>query len=121
MTTSRADKLLTILQDHYNPREEGWLWLATFFDGDDKGVVKQIEGEYPDPVQTGEALAHIINEVGAQAYLALCRFEGRPREADRELWRVLRRGASPELLMDMVVFDSDRTWSMRAEDTAAAC
>jgi len=40
--------------------------------------------------------------------LALCRREGRPTEADREMWRTLR-----------VVFNRDEAWSMRAEDSSA--
>ena len=120
MTHSRAAELLAILQDHFNPREEGWLWLATFFDGDEKGVVNEIEGAYPDPIVTAHALASIVNECGAVAYLALCRWDGRPTEADRELWRDLRRQASPELLLDMVVFNDTGAWSMRDEDAAAA-
>lgn len=120
MTTSRTDTLLTILQDHYNRREEGWLWMATFFDGDEKGVLNQFEGAYFDPEPTAQGLAEVINGLGAQAYLALCRFDGRPRESDRDLWRILRNQASPDLLLDMVVFNNEHAWSMRAEDTAAA-
>lgn len=120
MTTSRTDDLLAILQDHYNRREEGWLWLATFFEDDEQGVVNQFEGAYSDPIQSAQGLAHVINELGARAFLALCRVDGRPREIDRELWRELRSQASPDLLIDMVVFDKDHAWSMRAEDTAAA-
>ena len=121
MTASRTDSLLAILQNHYNPREEGWLWMASFLGDDDKGVVNQFEGSYEDPVRTAAGLAEVINGLGVLAYLALCRFEGRPREADREMWRALRDQASPDLLIDMVVFDKDRAWSMRAEDNAAAC
>ena len=113
--------MLSILQEHYQRREEGWLWLATFFVDVERGVVNEFAGAYEDPIVTAQALAHIINGLGASAYLALCRFEGQPREADRELWRELRGQASPELLIDMVVFNKDRAWSMRAEDTAAAC
>jgi len=38
-------------------------------------------------------------------YLALCRREGRPNEADRELWRGVRDRVSVALLIDMVVFN----------------
>jgi hypothetical protein len=120
MTRSRTDELLSILQDHYNRHEEGWLWLAAFFGDDEKGILNEFTGAYSDPVQTAQGLAQVINGLGAQAYLALCRVEGRPRESDRELWRELRSQASPELLIDLVVFDKDHVWSMRAEDTAAA-
>lgn len=120
MKTSRTDELLAILQEHFNPREEGWLWLAMFRDGDEKGLLNQIEGAYEDPVLTARALARIINECGVQSYLALCRWDGRPTEADREMWRYLRRQISPDLLLDLVAFNDKAAWSMRDEDTAAA-
>jgi hypothetical protein len=120
MTRSRTDDLLEILQEHYNRDEEGWLWMASFFEADEKGILNEFAGAYSDPVQSARGLAHIINALGAQAFLALCRVDGRPREIDRELWRELRSQASPDLLVDMVVFDKDHAWSMRAEDTAAA-
>ena len=125
MSTSRTDELLAILQRCYNPREEGWLWLATFRDDSDQGVVDQFEGQYEDAPATAAVLAKIINEVGADhsyvahSYLALCRREGRPAEMDREMWRDLRRLAEPDLLIDMVVFNRRGSWSMRAEDAAA--
>lgn len=120
MTTSAADELLDILQTHFSPREEGWLWLALYQEGRDGGVVNQIEGDYMDAVATARGLAHIINGVGAdRTFLALCRHEGRPREVDRELWRDLRRLVSGDSLIDMVVFNRREAWSMRAEDAAA--
>ena len=121
MTTARTDELLTILQAHFNPREEGWLWVAMYADDSDGGLVNQIEGEYDDPRETARALGRILNEVRPDhAYLALCRREGRPREADRELWRELRALVDPDRLIDVVVFNRRHTWSMRAEDAAAA-
>jgi hypothetical protein len=121
MTTSRNEDLLAILQEQFNPREEGWLWVALFADDRDGGVVSQIEGEYEEPRETAHALGHIINKVGPDhAYLALCRHEGRPREVDRELWRELRSLVAGDRLVDMVVFNEEHAWSMRAEDAAAA-
>jgi hypothetical protein len=121
MTSSRSDALLTILQEHFNPREEGWLWLALYADDREGGVLSQIEGEYGEPTAIAQALGHILNEVAPDhAYLALCRWEGRPREIDRELWRELRGLVAPDRLIDMVVFNRQHAWSMRAEDAAAA-
>jgi len=121
MTTSQAGELLGILHEHFNPDEEGWLWLALYKDGRDGGVVNQVEGHYEDPAGTARGMALIINQVCADhAYVALCRRDGRPTEADRELWRQLSRQVSSEVLTDMVVFDAVRAWSMRAEDAAAA-
>jgi hypothetical protein len=77
MTTSRSEVVLDILQEHFNPREEGWLWVALYADDRDGGVVSQIEGEYDEPTATAQALGRIINGVGPDhAYLALCRQEG---------------------------------------------
>jgi hypothetical protein len=91
MTTSRSDTLLTILQDFFNPREEGWLWLATYRDDEDGGTVEQVEGAYEEPVATAHGIADIVTNSGAhKAYIALCRAEAQPLESDRELWRVLR-------------------------------
>ncbi|MBV9293725.1 MAG: hypothetical protein JO222_14890 [Frankiales bacterium] len=121
MTPPRTEKLLAILQEHFNPREKGWIWLALYADGDDRGVVNQIEGEFGDPLEAAQALARIVNEIRPDhAYVALCRREGRPREVDRELWRELRRRVADERLFDMVVFSDRHAWSMRAEDAAAA-
>jgi hypothetical protein len=121
MTISRTEELLAMLQEHFNPREEGWLWVALYADDREGGVLSQIEGEYEEPRATAHALGRIINEVGPDhAYLALCRHEGRPKEADRELWRELRRLVAGDRLLDMVVFNQRRGWSMRAEDAAAA-
>jgi hypothetical protein len=121
MTTSPAEELLAILQQHFNPREEGWVWLALYADGREGGLVNQIEGEYDEPAQAARALSRIINEAGAdRADLALCRHDGRPREVDRELWRELRRLVARERLLDMAVFNRRHAWSMRAEDAAAA-
>jgi len=52
MTTSQAGELLGILHEHFNPDEEGWLWLALYKDGRDGGVVNQVEGHYEDPAGT---------------------------------------------------------------------
>jgi hypothetical protein len=121
MARSRTEKLLGILQEHFNPREEGWLWLAAYPDSGGHGVVEQFEGPYDDPPATARGLGRIINESGADlAYLALCRQEARPTEADRALWRDLRVLASPEKLIDLVVFNEHHTWSMRREDSEAA-
>jgi hypothetical protein len=121
MTTSRTDTLLAILQEYFNPREDGWLWLATYRDDADGGIVNQVDGAYQDPTATAYGLARMSNEGGAdRAFLALCRPGGRPYEVDRRLWRELRRLVSADVLIDMVVFDRRGTWSMRAEDAAAA-
>src|SRR5436305_13709332 len=58
MATSTPDERLAILQQHFNPREEGWLWLAMYADAREGGVVSQIEGEYDDAPATARALAH---------------------------------------------------------------
>ena len=125
MTTSRTDELLAILQEHFKPREEGWLWVATFRDGDDNGVVQEITGDYGDAAAMANALGRIVNGVISscgidRVYLALCRSEGRPTESDRELWRDLRGRIAGDVLVDMVVFNQREAWSMRAEDAAAA-
>lgn len=120
MTRSRAEELLGILQEHFNPREEGWLWLAVYAESGGAGVVQQFEGAYDDPPGTARGLGRIINECGDLAYLALCRQEARPTEADRALWRDLRGLASPEKLVDLVVFNEQHAWSMRREDAEAA-
>jgi hypothetical protein len=121
MRTSRTEELLGILQLHFNPREEGWLWVALYADDREGGVVNQVEGEYEGAHETAQGLGYIINGVGPdEAWLALCRNEGRPREADRELWRELRALVAPDRLLDMVVFNERDVWSMRAEDAAAA-
>ncbi|MBV9486592.1 MAG: hypothetical protein JO246_11090 [Frankiaceae bacterium] len=114
------ENLLGILQDHFNPREEGWLWVATFMDGAEGGVVNQIEGDYGEPIRMADSLAYIINGCGAdRAHLALCRRGGRPREVDREFWRRLRDQIDADVLQDMIVFDRRGTWSMRGEDEGA--
>jgi hypothetical protein len=121
MAQSRGEALLSILQEYFNPREDGWLWHAVYDDGAEYGVVNQIEGAYEDAIPTARGLAEIINECSAElSFLALCRCDGRPTEEDRELWRELRRLASNQKLTDMVVFNGRDSWSMRAEDNAAA-
>ena len=121
MTSARVDRLLTILQQHFNPREEGWLWLAFHADDGERGVLNQIEGEYDDPAATARSLAYLINEIGPDhASAFLCRWEGRPTEDDRELWRQLDRQVSAERLLDMIVFNGELRWSMRADDAIAA-
>jgi hypothetical protein len=121
MTNPSIAQLLTILQEHYNPRETGWLWLAVYRDADVSGVVNQIEGAYDELPGFAEPLARVITGCGAEkAHLALCRPGGRPYEVDRELWRGLRQLVSPELLVDLVVFDRHEHWSMREEDAVAA-
>lgn len=118
--STKPEQLLPILQECFSPREEGWMWHATYVPGTEQGVVNEIEGRYDDPVETARALAHIIIELeGTRSYLALCRAEGRPRESDRDLWRELRRLAGPESLDDLVIFNAETSWSMRAEDAAA--
>lgn len=119
MTRSRTAELLAILQSCFNPREEGWLWLALYGDYQDTGVVQEFTGEYDDPEVTAHGLSRLIEAVAAdRAYLALCRGDGRPTERDREMWRVLRRMVTPEALEDLVVFNRREAWSMRAEDAA---
>lgn len=121
MTNSATADLLSILQDCFNPREDGWLWVAVLPAEGSHGVVQQIEGDYEDPVPTADALAAIISGCGAdRAFLALCRRDARPTEGDCILWRRLREAVRGELLIDMVVFNRHRTWSMRADDSAVA-
>ena len=120
MTSARNAELLEILQQHFNPREDGWIWLALYVDGRDGGLVNQIEGEYEDVDESAAGLAHIINaDLADEAHLALCRPEGRPTERDRELWRAVRARTTPSRLTDMVVFNRTQLWSMRAEDAEA--
>jgi hypothetical protein len=113
-------RLLEILQRCFNPLEDGWIWYAFYVDDRAGGVVSQIEGDYGDPELTADSLAKIAAEVRPdRVFLALCRREGRPTEDDRRLWRHLRQQIDPAMLRDMVVFNGERTWSMRAEDAAA--
>lgn len=119
MPTPTPESLLTVLQDHFSRREEGWVWLATFAEG--RGVVNQVEGAFDEPVEAAEALAFIVNGLtetlrDLRVHIALCRAEGRPTEADRRMWRELRHRISPDVLIDMVIFNRDRLWSMRDED-----
>jgi len=115
-----AESLLAILQDHFRPREDGWLWIAFFDDGDDRGVVEQIEGSMSAEPGAAQGLATVINGVSIdRVFLALCRTAGRPQEADRELWRFLRSEVDTEKLVDLVVFNGHETWSMRGEDLTA--
>jgi hypothetical protein len=121
MTTSRTDELLRTLQQHFDPGEDGSLWVALYLDGDDGGIVNQVAGPYEDVVAAARALAMIVNETGADhAYVALGRPDGRPTEKDRELWRRLREQTTPEVLIDMAVFNASGALSMREEDAAAA-
>src|SRR3954453_15612618 len=118
--TSRDDELLSILQKFFNPREEAWLWLASYVVDGPRGVVSQVEGAYEDVEAAGRSLARIINEVGADRFwMALCRREGCPTESDRELWRLVRAPVSAGGLTHMGVFNRRRAWSMREEDAAA--
>lgn len=117
--TTPAETLLAILQQYFNPREEGWLWVA-FYDDDQPGVVEQIEGDYEDVAATVTGLSQVINGVSFEhAHLAVCRREGRPTEADRELWRGLREAVDAARLVDLVVFNDRDAWSMRDEDRQA--
>lgn len=121
MTTSRTAELLRTLQQHFDPRDDGSLWVALYVDGDDGGIVNQVAGPYEDAVAAARALAMIVNETGADhAYVALCRPDGRPTDQDRELWRRLREQTSPEVLIDLAVFNATGALSMREEDAAAA-
>lgn len=121
MTTSRIEELRAILQEHFDPREDGWLWVATCATDADGGVVNQREGEYAEPKATAHALGRMINAATPDiAYVALCRRDGRPTESDRELWRELCRLVTRERLIDLVVFNQRQAWSMRADDVAAA-
>lgn len=116
MTISGTDDLLPTLQKCFNPREDGWLWLATYVDGREGGVVAQLEGDYEDPAAAASGLAHIIRDCGAdRAFLALCRRDAQPTENDRELWRTLSRLVDAERLIDLVVFNRHQARSMRAE------
>src|SRR3954453_22900880 len=63
--TSRDDELLSILQKFFNPREEGWLWLASYVGDDPRGVVGQGEGAYEDVEVAGRPLAPVLNGGGA--------------------------------------------------------
>ena len=120
MTTSRTDELLEILQHHFKPQEEGWMWMAFYADDSDGGVVNEITGEYEDPIVAADGLAHIMNEIDPdRVLLALCRSDARPTEADRRLWRRLRGLVDATKLADMVMFNRRAQWSMRAEDAAA--
>lgn len=117
---TRTDDVLAILQKCFHPREEGWLWLATYLVDAEGGRVSQFEGAYEHPTATAHGVADIVNGCGAErAYLAACRRDGRPTKGDRELWHELRPRVGPELLIDMVVFHRDEARSMRAEDAAA--
>jgi hypothetical protein len=116
-----TDPLLAILQDFFNPAEEGWLWLALYDDDAERKIVEQIEGSFDDAAQAAQALGDLINGVPPErAWLAICRSEGRPYESDRELWRRLRAAVTPGKLVDMVAFNARIVWSMREEDVAAS-
>jgi len=120
MTASRTDELLTILQDFYEVREEGWLWLALYDEDSEHGVVQEITGDYGEPISMSNLMAEAINRIEpVRAFLAVCRSDGRPTEADREFWRNIRRLVDASRLTDMVVFNRRTSWSMRAEDAAA--
>jgi len=120
MTSARIDELLGILQQFFNPREEGWLWLAFYADDAPGGVLNQMEGQYEEPVATAESLAYLINEIAPdRASIALCRWDGRPTEDDRELWRRLDRLVSADRLLDMIVFNAGMCWSMRSDDVTS--
>jgi hypothetical protein len=124
MPTTPVEKLLPILQEHYKPREDGWLWMVFYADGDENGVVHEVTGSYDefgDGENAARSLAEVINGVGADnVFLALCRAGGQPRESDRELWRRLRTLVDAAVLDDLVVFNKTAAWSMREEDAAAA-
>ena len=116
MTISGTHDVLPILQECFDPREDGWLWLATYVDGRQGGALAQIEGDYEDPAAVASGLAQIISDCGAdRCYLALNRRDAQPTEGDRELWRDLCRLVDAERLIDLVVFNRDQAWSMRAE------
>ena len=120
MTNNERRSLLSILQEYFTTREEGWAWLAPHGDRAG-GVVSQIEGAYDDPAVAASAFALILRECDAEdGFLAICRWDGRPTETDRELWRSLRAEVSVEQLSDMVVFNDREAWSMREEDASAA-
>jgi len=121
MTSARIDELLGILQQFFNHREEGWLWLAFYADDAPGGVLNQIEGQYEDPVTIAKSLAYLVNEIAPdRAHLAVCRWDGRPTEDDRELWRQLDRLVPADRLLDMIVFNAELRWSMRADNAVAA-
>jgi hypothetical protein len=121
MVKDKSAQLLAILQDAFNRREEGWLWVATYRNDCQGGVLQEITGHYEDAVETANALADIVSGCGADsAFFALCRGEARPTGSDRELWRTLRRRLDAGTLTDMVVFNRRQIWSMRAEEDAAA-
>ncbi|MDQ1688937.1 MAG: hypothetical protein QOK42_1912 [Frankiaceae bacterium] len=120
MPTPDPHDLLAILQEHYKPREEGWLWVALLRDGEEGGVLLEIARDGTDLRQLVPQLVQIVGECGVERCLfALCRGEGRPTEADREVWRKLRHEMADGLL-DLVVFNDQRLWSMRREDADAA-
>jgi hypothetical protein len=120
MDDTRRSTLTRILCDHFKAREEGWMWIAFEYDDRDDGVVNQFEGEF---VEIGHAgahnLIHIIELADPDDVLVfLCRAEGKPREFDREFWRLVRDtfDGSSITIVDMVVFNGDGTYSMRDED-----
>jgi hypothetical protein len=121
--TTPDQSLLPILQSHYNPREQGWLWVAFYDDHQPGGVVEQIDGSITAEAGAAEAaksLAIVINGATCRrCYLLLCRETGRPAEDDREMWRALRALVDADKLVDLVVFDDRNTWSMRGEDQGA--
>jgi hypothetical protein len=120
MTDKERRSLLSILQEYFHPREEGWVWLAPHGDRAG-GVISQVEGAYDDPDVAASAFVRILRECEAEGgFLAICRWDGRPTESDRELWRMIRAQVPVEQLGDMVVFNDQQTWSMREEDAAAA-
>ena len=121
MTTKRIDNLLSTLQQFFNPREEGWVWVALERDDLDRGVVSQIEGAYDDPSDAARGLTNVIEASEAdRAYVAICRWDGRPTEDDRAVLSELDRTFSADRLIDMVAFNDVQRWSMRADSAAAA-
>jgi len=121
MTTKRIDDLLDTLQRFFNPSEEGWVWVALERDDVEGGIVSQVEGAYDDPRTAARGLANVIEASEAdRAYVAICRWDGRPTEDDRAVWRELARTFSEENLIDMVAFNDLQRWSMRADNVVTA-
>jgi hypothetical protein len=119
MERNRTSELLGILQQHYNPREEGWMWVAVRPPYAERGALNQVEGEPLDPVTMVRSWSEILSSLGpVEVFIAICRRGGRPHEADRHFWRGMRNrfDGTETVLIDLVAFNHDEAWSMREED-----
>jgi hypothetical protein len=119
MENMRLTGILEILRDCYKPREHGWMWMLAQPPGADHGVMQEITGERIDNESIVGFVVDLAPRLGdVEMLVAVCRRDGRPTEADRELWRALRDhlDGTDARLIDMVVFNGDGLWSMREED-----